>query len=155
MRRILPLLGPLSLALAGCATAIPVAVTYQGHSLSGAGQPTPDLSSFEFSVEDDRVACRGAYLLAASFTREFTFPISCSDGRTGRVEAARTITIDRKVQEGTMRFITMNTDIVSGKVIFSDGSVGLFNLGPGSRHINTKSLSYQDFVEDQAAAKSK
>jgi len=123
--------------LSGC-TSVPVAVTYRGHSLNGAGDPSPDMSMFSFKVSDDTVACHGSYALAPAFAPKFTFPISCSDGRTGRVEAIR----------GAQPMDLSGTDFpVNGKIIFSDNAIGMFNLGANARDINTKSMIYSDFLE--------
>ncbi len=123
--------------LSGC-TSVPVAVTYRGHSLNGSGDSNPDMSTFSFKVSDDTVACHGSYALAPAFAPKFTFPISCSDGRTGRVEANR----------GAQAMDRAGTDFpVNGKIIFSDGAIGMFNLGAYARDLNTKSLIYNDFIE--------
>lgn len=123
--------------LSGC-TSVPVAVTYRGHSLNGSGNSSPDMSTFSFKVSDDTVACHGTYALAPAFVPKFTFPISCSDGRTGRVEASR----------GGQPMDLAGTDFpVNGKIAFSDGGIGMFNLGAYARDINTKSLIYNDFIE--------
>jgi uncharacterized protein YceK len=125
------------LMLSGC-TSVPVAVTYRGHSLNGSGDSSPDMSTFSFKVSDDTVACRGSYALAPAFAQNFTFPISCSDGRTGTVEANR----------GAQAMDLAGTDFpVNGKINFSDGAIGMFNLGDYARSINTKSLIYNDFIE--------
>ena len=123
--------------LAGCAS-VPVAVTYRGHSLTGSGFSSQDMSEFSFTASDDQVSCRGQYALAPAFAPNFTFPISCSDGRTGKVEASRGAqAMDRAGQDFP----------VSGKITFSDGGIGMFNLGNYARSFNTKSLMYNDFVE--------
>jgi hypothetical protein len=124
--------------LAGC-TSVPVAITYRGHSLNGSGDSTPDMSTFSFKVSDAAVACHGSYALAPAFAAKFTFPISCSDGRTGQVEAGR----------GAQAMDRAGTDFpVNGKITFSDGSIGMFNLGAYARDFNTKSLMYNDFIEE-------
>jgi len=121
-------------SLASCSS-VPVAVTYRGHSLTGSGDSSQDMSTFSFNVSDDAVACNGSYALAPAFAPKFTFPLSCSDGRTGRVEASR----------GAQ---PIGGDYpVSGKITFSDGTVGMFNLGSYARNFNTKSLMYNDFIE--------
>ena len=123
--------------LSGC-TSVPVAVTYRAHSLNGSGDSSPDMSTFSFKVSDDTVACHGRYALAPAFAPKFTFPISCSDGRTGRVEASR----------GSQAMDLAGTDFpVNGRIIFSDGTIGMFNLGAYARDLNTKSLIYNDFIE--------
>jgi hypothetical protein len=123
--------------LSGCSS-VPVAVTYRGHSLNGSGDSSPDMSTFSFKVSDNTVACHGSYALAPSFAPNFNFPISCSDGRTGRVEAIR----------GAQAMDLAGTDYsVNGKVIFSDGAIGMFNLGRYAKDFNTKSLMYNDFIE--------
>ena len=130
--------------LSGC-TSVPVAVTYREHSLNGSGYSNPDMSTFSFKVSDDMVACQGSYALAPAFVPKFTFPISCSDGRTARVE----------VQRGALAMDNAGVDFpVMGKVIFSDGSYGMFNLGSYANGINTKSLIYIDFMEDLRDKKS-
>ena len=135
--RKMPLSFCLLIMLSGC-TSVPVAVTYRGHSLNGSGDPSPDMSTFAFKVSDDTVACRGSYALAPAFAPKFTFPISCSDGRTGRVEAIR----------GAQAMDLAGTDFpVNGKIIFSDNSIGMFNLGAYAQGINNKSLIYSDFIE--------
>jgi hypothetical protein len=124
----------LFVSLASCSS-VPVAVTYRGHSLTGSGDSSQDMSTFSFKVSDDGVACNGSYALAPAFAEKFTFPLSCSDGRTGRVEASR----------GAQ---PIGADYpVSGKITFSDGTVGMFNLGDYARNFNTKSLMYNDFIE--------
>lgn len=121
----------------GCSF-VPVAVTYRGHSLNGTGDTSPDMLTFSFKVSDDTVACHGSYALAHAFAPKFTFPISCSDGRTGRVEAIR----------GAQPMDLAGTDFpVNGKIIFSDNAIGMFNLGAYARDINTKSMIYSDFLE--------
>ena len=118
-----------------CCSSVPVAVTYRGHSLTGSGDSSQDMSTFSFKVSDDDVACNGRYALAPAFAPKFTFPLSCSDGRTGRVEASR----------GAQ---PIGADYpVSGKITFSDGTVGMFNLGAYAQNFNTKSLMYNDFIE--------
>lgn len=118
-----------------CCSSVPVAVTYRGHSLTGSGDSSPDMSTFSFKVSDDVVACNGRYALAPAFASKFTFPLSCSDGRTGRIEASR----------GAQ---PIGADYpVSGKITFSDGTVGMFNLGAYAQNFNTKSLMYNDFIE--------
>jgi len=124
--------------LSGC-TSVPVAITYRGHSLNGSGDSSPDMSTFSFKASDDTVACRGSYALAPAFAAKFTFPITCSDGRTGSVEANR----------GAQPMDRAGTDFpVNGKIVFSDGSIGMFNLGGYAKDLNTKSLIYNDFIED-------
>lgn len=96
------------------------------------------MSTFSFRVSDASVACRGSYALAPAFAPKFTFPISCSDGRTGQVEAGR----------GAQALDRAGKDFpVSGKIIFSDGGIGMFNLGAYAQDFNTKSLMYNDFIE--------
>ena len=125
-------------SLASCSS-VPVAVTYRGHSLTGSGDSSQDMSTFSFKVSDEDVACNGSYALAPAFAPKFTFPISCSDGRTGRVEANR----------GAQAMDRAGVDFpVNGKIIFSDGTVGMFNLGAYARNFNTKSLMYNDFIEE-------
>ena len=134
------------LTLVGCATGTPVAVTYQGHSLNGEGASSKDLMDFAFSVSDGSVACHGGYDMRNAFAPEFTFPISCSDGRTGRVAARREAKATDK----------LGVDFpVRGKIIFSDGSIGMFNLGADARSINTNSIIYQQFNEGLAQTKFK
>ena len=126
------------LSLAGCATGVPVAVTYPNHSLNGSGHASQDMSNFTFAVEDSSVTCRGSYDMRAAFRAEYSFPISCSDGRTGLVMARR----DAQPED------QFGFDWpVRGKIQFSDGSIGMFNLGAGASNINTKSIVYQQFTE--------
>lgn len=125
------------LSLSGC-TSVPVAITYRGHSLNGSGNSSADMSSFAFKVSDAEVSCQGKYDLEGAFAASFTFPISCTDGRTGNVEASR----------GLAPMDRAGVDFpVSGKITFSDGSIGMFNLGAYAKDINTKSLIYNDFIE--------
>jgi hypothetical protein len=96
------------------------------------------MSTFSFKVSDTTVACHGSYALATAFAPKFTFPISCSDGRVGRVEASR----------GAQAMDRAGTDFpINGKVIFSDGTIGMFNLGAYARDFNSKSLIYNEFIE--------
>ena len=133
-------------SLAGCATGAPVAVTYRDHSLSGVGRSSADMSNFSFTVSDNAVACSGQYDMRAAFVPAFTFPISCSDGRTGRVEARREPYATDKAQENYP---------IRGKVIFSDGKVGMFNLGADARYLNEHSLTYQNYIESLSEQKFK
>lgn len=124
--------------LTACSS-VPVAITYGEHSLTGVGVTSPDMSTFSFKVTDDDVACQGSYALAPAFVPRFTFPISCSDGRTARIEARR----------GSVAMDKAEVDFpLMGKVVFSDGSYGMFNLGLYARKINTNSLIYKEFIED-------
>ena len=141
-----PIIFCLLLALPGCSTAVPTAVTYRGHSLTGEGAPTADMAEFSFNVADSQVSCRGGYVMRKAFAPKFTFPISCSDGRTGQVQAERGETaLDEENSQYPVR----------GKIIFSDGAVGMFNLGADARYMSTKSLVYQSFVEQQDEPKFK
>ena len=138
------LLSAVIMTLAAC-TSVPVALTYADHSLSGYGSSSSDMSTFTFEVTDNQVACQGSYSLAPSFAPRFTFPISCSDGSKARVEARRDIpAMDKPGVDYP----------VLGKVVFSDGSYGMFNLGSYARGINTNSLIYIDFMEDLRQKKS-
>lgn len=144
LRCVLLILG-LSLTLAGC-TGTPVAITYPDHSLTGVGASSSDQSSFSFLVSDDHVSCRGSYNLAQAFRSNFSFPITCSDGLSGRVEVVRMpLPTDKAGQDY----------LVSGKVIFSDGKIGMFNLGQYARNLNVNSISYQEFIEDLRLSKVK
>lgn len=126
-------------SLAGCATGVPVAVTYPNHALNGSGNSSQDFSNFTFTVNDSSVSCRGSYDMRTAFSVEFSFPLSCSDGRTGRVVARRDLQpADNYGVDWPVR----------GRIQFSDGSVGMFNLGAGVSNINTKSIVYQEFIED-------
>ena len=138
MMRKMFLILPALVILAGCSSGAPVAVTYKGHSLNGVGQSSPDMTNFSFTVSDYAVACTGNYDMRAAFAPEFTFPISCSDGRTGRVEAYRE---SRPIDK-------LGVDYpVRGKVTFSDGAIGMFNLGADARGLTEASLVYQSFTE--------
>jgi hypothetical protein len=131
-------------SLAGCATGVPGAVTYPNHALNGSGHSSQDMSNFTFTVEDSSVSCRGGYDMRTAFTAEYSFPISCSDGRTGRVVARRDAQpADKYGADWPVR----------GKIQFSDGSIGMFNLGAGASDINTKSIVYQEFIEENLVAK--
>lgn len=136
--RIILLFCGVVLALAGC-TGVPVAVTYLDHSLTGSGASSQDQSSFSFLVSDQRVSCRGSYNLAPAFGSKFKFPISCSDGRRGSVEATR---LSQPVDKAGQDFP------VTGKIIFTDGEIGMFNLGEYARNLNTNSINYREFIED-------
>lgn len=134
------------LTLSGCSTAVPTSVTYHDHSLTGEGKPTPDMAEFSFDVSDGQVSCRGRYIMQKAFAPKFTFPISCSDGRTGQVEAERgAIALDKGESQYPVR----------GKIIFSDGAIGMFNLGADAGNMSTKSLIYQSFIEKQSERKFK
>ena len=126
-------------SLVGCATDVPVAVTYPNHALNGSGNSSQDFSNFTFTVNDSSVSCRGSYDMRKAFSSEFSFPLSCSDGRTGRVVARRDLQpADNYGVDWPVR----------GRIQFSDGSVGMFNLGAGASRINTKSVIYQEFIEE-------
>lgn len=129
---------PSVLVLLASCTSTPVAITYAGHSLIGAGSSSEDHSTFSFKVTDDAVACSGSYSLSLAFVPKFTFPISCSDGRMGHVHAYRG---DKAMDRAGVDFP------VQGKIIFSDGAVGMFNLGSYARDLNYKSMIYKDFLE--------
>jgi len=131
-------------SLAGCATGVPVSVTYSNHALNGSGYASQDMSNFTFAAEDSSVSCRGSYDMRAAFRAEYSFPISCSDGRTGRVIARR------DAQPADQHGVDWP---VRGKIQFSDGSIGMFNLGAGASSINTKSIVYQDFIEENSLPK--
>ena len=125
--------------LAGCSTGVPVAVTYRDHSLNGSGHSSQDFANFAFTVSDSSVACHGSYDLRGAFAPEFKFPISCSDGRTARVEFNR---MEKPIDKAGVEYP------VRGRVIFSDGSIGMFNMGADARDLNEKSLVYQSFIEE-------
>jgi hypothetical protein len=125
--------------LTACSVGVPTAVTYRGHSLTGEGRSSVDMQEFSFTTLDSQVTCYGGYDLPAAFTNKFTFPIHCSDGRSGKVEVERIEKpSDRLGQEFPVR----------GKIIFSDGAIGLFNLGSEARNMSTQSIIYQNFVEE-------
>lgn len=126
-------------SLAGCSTGVPVAVTFRDHALNGSGQSSQDFSNFTFNVNDSAVSCRGSYDMQKAFQAEFSFPLSCSDGRTGRVVARREA---RPVDGSGVDYP------VRGKITFSDGSIGMFNLGADASNINNKSVVYQQFIEE-------
>ena len=130
--------------MTGC-TGVPVAITSPGHSLMGWGYSNQDLSGFSFSVSDERLSCSGNYNLALAFSPNFSFPISCSDGRAGNVEAVRgALAVDKAGQDFP----------VSGRVVFSDGAVGMFNLGAYAQKMNENSIAYKEFIEEEKIKRS-
>lgn len=144
MKKILSILF-IVLTLAGCA-GVPVAIISPSHSLTGWGSSNQDLTSFSFLASDDYMSCSGSYDLAHSFAANFNFRIYCDDGRTGKVMAVR---VAEPMDPAGQDFP------VSGKVVFSDGSVGMFNLGSYAKKMNENSITYKYFLEDQQVKKFK
>ncbi|MGH6851231.1 MAG: hypothetical protein ACREDD_12430 [Methylocella sp.] len=97
--------------LGGCAAgSVPLALIGQ-HGEILRGTRTVSLGGVSISVTNGKTTCSGSYGASGS-----TFPILCSDGRTG-----------------IARFSDPESN--GGKVRFSDGTEGDFIFGDGARQI--------------------
>lgn len=122
----------LAILLSGCSS--PTAIVFKDYKLVGEGNSVG--TRFYFNVMNrfnTSLTCSGEYNFAALET-EFTFPVSCSDHRTGSVKAMRTV--DDIGSDGQ----------VVGEITLSDGMRGLFVMGRNANSVQTSSLLYQKIV---------
>ena len=129
----------LAIFLAGCAS--PTALVFKDYKLVGEGNSVGN--RFYFNVihrYNTSLTCTGEYDFAAVET-EFSFPVSCSDHRTGTVKAMRTT--DSIRSDGQ----------VVGEITLSDGMRGLFVMGRDANSVQTSSLLYQKIVNKKTPDK--
>lgn len=129
----------LAIFLAGCAS--PTAIVFKDYKLVGEGNSVGN--HFYFNVinrYNTSLTCSGDYDFSA-LQLNFTFPVSCSDNRTGVVKAMRAS--DDVMAEGQ----------VVGEITLSDGMRGLFVMGRNANSVQTSSLLYQKIVNHKTPDK--